>query len=44
MDHFVLAIISDENEWKRWYSNPLVESMPKIEMEIEQTDGKTIIT
>jgi hypothetical protein len=39
MDHFVLALVSDETEWKKWYHNPLKESMPKIEMEFDSHDG-----
>lgn len=39
MDHFVLAIVSDEAEWKKWYENPLKEPMPKIEMEFDTSDG-----
>ncbi len=37
LDHFVVAIVSSEKEWKDWYSNPFSGQMPKIEMEIEKT-------
>jgi hypothetical protein len=40
LDHFVVAIVSSENEWKAWYSNPFSVQMPKIEMEIEKTLSK----
>jgi hypothetical protein len=40
LDHFVVAIVSAENEWKQWYENPLGVNMPKIEMEIEKTNSK----
>ena len=33
MDHFVVAIISDDNKWRKWYMNPLKEDVPKVEME-----------
>ena len=39
MDHFVLALVSDENLWKKWYQEPLKASMPKIEMEFESHDS-----
>ena len=40
LDHFVVAIVSSENEWKAWYSNPFSVQIPKIEMEIEKTLSK----
>lgn len=43
MDHFVLALISDEASWKKWFKNPLKEAMPKIEMEVESSDGRSFI-
>ena len=39
MDHFILAVVSDENEWKKWYQDPLKQLMPKIEMEVENNDS-----
>lgn len=40
LDHFVIAIVSAENEWKNWFQNPLTVSVPKVEMEIENTSSK----
>jgi hypothetical protein len=38
LDHFVIAIISNEKEWKAWYESPFKVPMPKVEMEVEKTD------
>ena len=35
LDHFVIAIISNEKEWKQWYDSPYKVPMPKVEMETE---------
>lgn len=35
LDHFVVALISAEAEWKRWHDDPLRVDMPKIEMDVE---------
>lgn len=39
LDHFVVAIVSSEKEWKEWYESPLMVPFPKIEMEIEKTSS-----
>lgn len=40
LDHFVLALLSNESEWKEWYMNPFERKMPSIEMENENQNGK----
>lgn len=40
LDHFVVAIVSSEKEWKAWAERPLTTPFPKIEMEIEKTGSK----
>lgn len=42
LDHFVVAIISAEKEWKNWYNNPFKEPFPKIEMEVEKSSSKNL--
>ncbi|RNA04920.1 dynein beta ciliary-like, partial [Brachionus plicatilis] len=37
LDHFVIAIVSSEKEWKNWFQSPLTASFPKVEMEIENS-------
>ena len=43
LDHFVVAIVSSEKEWKDWYCNPFGVQIPKIEMEIEKTLSNFIL-
>ncbi|CAF0814108.1 unnamed protein product [Brachionus calyciflorus] len=43
LDHFVIAVVSAEKEWKAWYQNPLSEPFPKIEMEIENTSKTEMV-
>lgn len=42
LDHFVVAVISAEKEWRTWYNNPFREQVPKIEMEIEKSSSKSL--
>ena len=44
LDHFVVALISAEDEWKKWHDNPLRAEMPKIEVEDEKTSSKISIS
>jgi hypothetical protein len=44
LDHFVIAIISAENEWRKWYESPFTIQMPKIEMETENTQSAQIFS
>jgi hypothetical protein len=39
LDHFVVALISAENDWKKWYDDPLRVDMPKIEMEVDKSSS-----
>lgn len=40
LDHFVIAVLSAEKDWKSWYENPFSVAMPKVEMETEKTGSK----
>ena len=43
LDHFVVAVVSAEKEWKQWYENPFKKPMPKIEMEVEKSNKTEIV-
>lgn len=37
LDHFIIGFISNEKDWQKWYTDPVNEQMPKIEMETEKS-------
>jgi hypothetical protein len=39
LDHFVVALVSSQKDWKKWFDQPFTTPMPKIEMEIEKTNS-----
>ena len=41
LDHFVVAVVSNEKEWRKWFDNPLQVQVPKVEMEIEKTTSNS---
>ena len=43
MDHFVVAVVSAEKDWKEWYHNPFNTEMPRIEVESETSSSKHFI-
>ena len=30
LDHFIITFLNDEKGWRKWYTNPLNETMPRI--------------
>ena len=40
MDHFVVAVVNAEKDWKEWYHNPFNTAMPKIEVESDRSSSK----
>lgn len=39
LDHFVVALVSAEKEWKKWYDDPFSLPMPRIEMESDKSSS-----
>lgn len=37
LDHFVINFLNNESGWKKWFTNPLGEEMPQVELELEKS-------
>ncbi len=39
LDHFIVTILNNEVSWKKWYENPFIEEMPKIQIELSNSSN-----
>jgi hypothetical protein len=44
LDHFAIAIVSAEKEWREWYESPFKNPFPKIEMEVDKNSNFFLLT